>query len=87
MTLKPMEDIGVETHEGHDQFFRIEEGEADVTIGEETFVVRADEAFVVPSGALHNVVNRSTDSPLKLYTIYAPAEHPDGVILKDKPAT
>jgi mannose-6-phosphate isomerase-like protein (cupin superfamily) len=80
MTLKPGEDIGVETHFDVDQFIRIEEGHGKVILnGEETEVEDAF-AFVVPAGVEHNLVNTSDDEKLKLYTIYSPPEHKDGTI-------
>lgn len=85
MTLQPGEDIGLETHDGHDQFFRVEEGEVTVRIGEEDVVIKEDEVAIVPSGMAHNVTNNSQTDVAKLYTIYAPPEHPDGRINETKP--
>ena len=79
MTLQVGEEIGQEIHEENDQFFRIEEGEAEFTINGESFTARADEAVVVPRGAGHNVVNIG-EGPLRLYTIYSPAHHPEGTV-------
>ncbi|ETF00398.1 cupin [Advenella kashmirensis W13003] len=79
MTLQPGDEIGEEVHEGHDQFFRIEEGEGNVVIDGETHAVSDDDAVIVPAGARHNVIN-SGDHPLRLYTIYGPPEHRDGVV-------
>lgn len=84
MTLQPGEEIGEEIHEGHDQFFRIEEGLAKVTIDNEEIDLKEDEVAIVPSGKKHNVKN-SGESLLKLYTIYAPPEHPDGTLQETKP--
>lgn len=84
MTLKPQEDIGMETHEDHDQFFRFESGVGKVVVGDDTFEVKDGDAVVVPAGTKHNVINTSSDQPLKLYTIYSPPEHPDGTIHKTK---
>ena len=83
MALQPGEDIGWEIHDGHDQFFRFEEGSGEVTIDDETHQVGDGDAVVVPAGSKHNVVNTG-DTVLKLYTIYAPPEHPDGKIHKTK---
>ena len=80
MKLRPGEDIGEETHEGHDQFFRFEAGHGKVIINEEEFEVEDGDAVVVPSGAKHNVINISETEDLKLYTIYAPPEHKDGKV-------
>ncbi len=84
MALKPGEEIGEEVHEDHDQFFRIEAGEGEVWIDKVRSPVKADDAVIVPAGALHNVVNTGSE-PLKLYTIYGPPEHRDGVVHADKP--
>lgn len=80
MTLQPNEDIGLEVHEDHDQFFRFEAGEGEVVIGEQTFAVKDGDAVIVPAGAEHNVTNTSSGEPLKFYTLYAPPEHPDGTV-------
>ena len=83
MSLKPGEEIGKEIHDGHDQFIRIERGKAEVSIDEETKVLEEDGAVVIPAGAEHNLINISADN-LKLYTIYSPAEHPEGTTHKTK---
>lgn len=79
MTLQPGEEIGLEQHEGHDQFFRIEEGQGRATIDDNTYDIQDDDAIIVPAGAWHNVINTGT-SPLRLYTLYAPPEHREGVL-------
>ena len=83
MSIEAGDDIGMEVHEDHDQFIRIEEGKAEVILDGEKTVVEDDFAIVIPAGTEHNVVNIG-DGPLKLYTIYSPPEHPDGTIHKDK---
>ena len=83
MALKPGEEIGEEVHEHVDQFFRVEQGEAKVLIDGEENILREDMIAIVPAGARHNVINIS-NVDLKLYTIYAPPNHPDGTIHKDK---
>ena len=83
MTLPPGCDIGEEVHEDRDQFFRIEQGEGEIRIDGVANRVEDDFAVIVPAGARHNVVNTG-DAPLRLYTIYAPPEHRDGVVHKDK---
>lgn len=85
MSLKPGQEIGKEVHEGHDQFFRIESGEAEVIIGGERLRAIANDAFIVPSGVEHNVTNTSATVELKIYTIYSPAEHADGLEQVEKP--
>lgn len=83
MTLKPQEEIGEEVHT-LDQFFRVEEGEGKVVIDGVEYDIKDDWAIVVPSGAKHNVINTSTDKPMKLYTIYSPPNHRDGVMHQTK---
>ena len=80
MSISPGEDIGLEVHDDHDQFIRVEEGEGIVMMGDTeddlTFQekVEDDFAIMIPAGKWHNVINDS-DKPLKLYSIYAPKEH------------
>jgi len=83
MTLQPGEEIGEETHDDVDQFFRFEEGEGEVMIDGVTHEVEADFAVIVPAGARHNVINTG-DEPLRLYTLYGPPEHRDGVVHSTK---
>jgi mannose-6-phosphate isomerase-like protein (cupin superfamily) len=81
MSLKPKEEIGNEMHENVDQFFRIEMGEAKFVFnGKEEHTVGPGDAVIVPAGTHHNVINTSATKPLKLYTIYAPPNHRDGVV-------
>lgn len=79
MTIQPGDEIGMEVHNTHDQFFRIEAGQANFTVDGETFLVEDGFAVVVPAGIEHNVVNSGSEA-LKLYTIYSPAEHPEGTV-------
>jgi mannose-6-phosphate isomerase-like protein (cupin superfamily) len=79
MTLPPGCDIGEEVHPDRDQFFRFEEGSGAVDIDGVANRVEADFAVIVPAGARHNVRNTGS-SPLKLYTIYGPPEHVDGLV-------
>ena len=83
MTLPPGCDIGEEVHDDRDQFFRIEEGEGIIRIDGVDNRVEDDFAVIVPAGARHNVINNGS-APLRLYTIYAPPEHRDGVVHRDK---
>ena len=83
MTLQPGDEIGEEVHEDRDQFFRIEEGRGVVDIDGVPNKVEDDFAVIVPAGARHNVRNTS-DAPLRLYTIYGPPEHKDGVVQSTK---
>lgn len=84
MSLSPGEEIGEEAHADNDQFFRFESGEGKVVIAGVEYAVKDGDAVVVPAGTQHNVINMSGDTPLKLYTIYSPAHHPDGTIHKTK---
>jgi mannose-6-phosphate isomerase-like protein (cupin superfamily) len=84
MSLKPGEEIGEEIHQDVDQFFRFEKGEGKVIIDGIEHLVRDGYAVVVPAGARHNVVNTSKRANLKLYTIYSPPEHQDGVVRHTK---
>jgi len=84
MSLKPNEEIGMETHTDNDQFFRFEKGNGKVIIDGNEYSVTDGSAIVVPAGAQHNVINVSGTDPLKLYTIYSPAHHQDGVVRKTK---
>ena len=84
MTIHPGHDIGLEVHEDHDQFLRIEQGSATVYMGDTETELEAwqacdDAPVFVPAGKWHNLVNTG-DQPLKLYSIYAPAEHPHGTV-------
>lgn len=84
MSLKPKEEIGMEIHPDNDQFFRFESGTGKCVIDGNEYEVGDGSAIVVPAGAEHNVINVSSDSPLKLYTIYSPAHHKDGVVRATK---
>lgn len=83
MALKPGEDIGMETHKTHDQFFRIEKGHGEIVIDGTRRKVKGGDAIIVPAGALHNLIN-SGDRPLHLYTLYGPPNHIDGLLEKRK---
>ena len=79
MSIEPGDEIGEETHDDRDQFFRIEEGRGEIVIDGRRHQVEDDYAVIVPAGALHNVIN-SGSAPLKLYTLYGPPEHRDSVV-------
>jgi mannose-6-phosphate isomerase-like protein (cupin superfamily) len=81
MSLKPDEDIGEEVHDS-DQFFRVDEGSGKVIIEDNETEISDGSAFVVPGGTKHNVI--AGKNGLKLYAIYAPPQHEDGVIDKTK---
>jgi mannose-6-phosphate isomerase-like protein (cupin superfamily) len=79
MSLGPNEEIGSEVHEDGDQFFRFEQGAGKVVIDETEYAVGDGDSVIVPAGAQHNVINTSASEALKLYTIYAPPHHKDGI--------
>jgi mannose-6-phosphate isomerase-like protein (cupin superfamily) len=78
MSLKPKEEIGAEVH-SLDQFFRVEEGTGEAVLDGARTAIRAGFALLVPAGANHNIINTGS-VPLKLYTLYSPPNHRDGVI-------
>ena len=84
MNLKPNEEIGMEVHEENDQFFRFEKGEGKCIIDGNEYALSDGVAVVVPAGAEHNIINTSSTEELKLYTIYSPAHHKDGVVRATK---
>lgn len=77
MSLKPQEEIGAEIHQV-DQFFRVEEGSGEVVLNGARTPIQAGFAVLVPAGVNHNIINTGSE-PLKLYTLYAPPHHRDGV--------
>jgi mannose-6-phosphate isomerase-like protein (cupin superfamily) len=89
MSIKPGEEIGLEVHDDVDQFIRIEKGRGRVVMGkskdalDEIRELEDDWAVIIPAGTWHNVVNAGDDE-LKLYSIYAPAEHPAGTVHQTK---
>ena len=83
MSLKAGEEIGEEVHAGHDQFFRVEKGKGEVWIDGERTKIKSDDAIIVPAGAKHNVINTG-DKALRLYTLYSPPEHRDGIVRATK---
>lgn len=84
MSLLPKEEIGLETHTDNDQFFRFEAGIGEVHIDAEVYIIKDGDAIVVPAGAKHNIINTSSTLPLKMYTIYSPPHHKDGIIRATK---
>ena len=84
MSLKPGEDIGLETHDDTDQFIRVEAGKGKAVLDGKEYELEDGSAVVIPAGTEHNIINTSTTDSLKLYTIYSPPEHPDGTIHKTK---
>jgi len=84
MSLRPKEEIGMETHPDNDQFFRFEKGEGKCIIEGNEYTISDGSVIVVPAGAEHNIINTSATQDLKLYTIYSPAHHKDGVVRTTK---
>jgi mannose-6-phosphate isomerase-like protein (cupin superfamily) len=74
----------MEVHEENDQFFRFESGTGLVVIDGNNYQVSDGSAIIVPAGAEHNVVNTSDTEDLKLYTIYSPPHHKDGIVRATK---
>ena len=83
MSLAAGEEIGEETHTDRDQFFRVEKGKGEAWIDGVRSKIKSDDAIIVPAGARHNIVNTG-EKALRLYTIYAPPEHRDGVVRATK---
>lgn len=79
MSLKPGEEIGEEIHQ-LDQFIRCESGQGKAILDGIEHEIFDGFAIVVPAGARHNIINTSQDKPLKLYTVYSPPNHRDGVL-------
>lgn len=86
MTLQPGDEIGLEKHDGHDQFIRVEAGEGVAVMDGEKHALADGVAIVIPAGTEHNVINTSRTEPMRLYTLYMPPEHPDGIVHRDKAA-
>ena len=84
MTLGPGEEIGTETHADRDQFIRVEEGEGEAILNGQRHALEDGTALVIPAGTEHNVINTSRNDKLRLYTVYSPAEHPDGTVHRTK---
>jgi mannose-6-phosphate isomerase-like protein (cupin superfamily) len=84
MCLEPKEEIGIEVHTDNDQFFRFEQGQGKCIIDDNEYKVGNGTAIVVPAGAQHNIINVSDTEKLKLYTIYSPAHHKDGIVRATK---
>jgi len=84
MSLKPNEEIGEETHHDNDQFFRIESGRGKCIIDRNEYELKNGDAIVIPAGAKHNIINTDKNDALKMYTIYSPAHHKDGIVRSTK---
>ena len=79
MSLKPMEDIGEEVHE-LDQFLRIERGGGKAVLDGVEHEISDGFAIIVPAGCKHNIINTSKDAEMKIYTVYSPPNHIDGIV-------
>lgn len=84
MSLKPNEEIGMEVHEDIDQFFRFEEGNGVCIVNDTKYKVTDGDSVIIPAGSNHNIINTSNKNDLKLYTIYTPPHHKDGIVFKTK---
>ena len=84
MCLEPGEEIGIETHQDTDQFFRFEQGRGKCVIDKTEYELRAGDIIIVPAGAKHNIINTDNTTALKLYTIYSPPHHKDGIVQATK---
>src|SRR3989339_392221 len=84
MSLKPLEEIGLEVHEDNDQFFRFEQGMGKCIIDGNEYELKDGVAAIVPAGAEHNIINSSATEDLKMYTIYSPAHHKDQIVRATK---
>lgn len=84
MSLEPNEDIGQEVHDHVDQFFRFEAGEGKVVAEGSEITVKNGDVVVIPAGTVHNIINTSATERLSMYTIYSPANHPDGTVAHTK---
>ncbi len=80
MSLKAGEEIGEEIHEDTDQFFRFESGSGKCVIDGNEYKVKNGDVIIIPAGAKHNVINADSTTELKMYTIYAPPHHKDGLV-------
>jgi len=84
MTLKPGEEIGLEVHPTIDQFFRFEEGKGKCIINSTEYNVEDGDAIIIPAGCEHNIINTSDKDDFKMYTIYTPPHHKDGIKFETK---
>lgn len=84
MAIKPGDEIGKESHNGNDQFFRIEAGKGKAVLAGKEYPLEDGMVVVVPAGVQHNIINTSANEMLKLYTIYSPPQHPEGTVHKTK---
>ena len=84
MNLTGGEEKGMEVHNDNDQFFRFESGIGKCIVNGNIYEVKDGDAIIIPAGAKHNIVNMQKDKELKMYTIYSPPHHKDGIIRSTK---
>ena len=84
MSLKAGEEIGEEIHQDNDQFFRFESGNGKCVVDEHEYDVQNGDVIIIPAGARHNIINTDSRAELKMYTIYSPPHHKDGIIRSTK---
>jgi mannose-6-phosphate isomerase-like protein (cupin superfamily) len=84
MSLNPSEDIGMEAHDNLDQFIKIEQGEGVAILDGVEIKFSSGFSVTIPAGTNHNIINTSSENPLKIYTLYSPPNHKDGTIHKTK---
>ena len=80
MSLKPQEDIGMEKHPSTSQFIRVEKGKGIAIIKNKLYHLKNGDSIIIPPNTYHNIINTSESTDLKLYTIYSPPHHRDGVV-------
>lgn len=85
MNIKPLDNIHLETHEGHDQFIRIEKGNGVAILDNKKYELSDDIGIIIPDGIKHEIINTSKTEELKLYSIYSPPEHPKNKIDLENP--
>jgi mannose-6-phosphate isomerase-like protein (cupin superfamily) len=84
MSLKAGQEIGEETHQDADQFFRVEKGKGKCLVDGNEYILHDGDVLLVPAGARHNVINTDNKEDLKLYTLYGPPQHKDGLVCSTK---
>ena len=84
MSLQAGEEIGEEKHDDADQFFRVEKGKAKCFVDGHEYKLHDGDVLLVPAGALHNVINTDDKKALKLYTLYSPPQHKDGLVVSTR---
>ena len=84
MSLKAGEEIGEEVHKENDQFFRFEGGNGKCIIDGNNYNVTDGDVIIIPAGAKHNIINTDAATELKMYTIYSPPHHKDGIVRATK---